>query len=104
MAFMVANASVSISWMMSFARLRSSSGHDSISVKMSRVLHPTRLYISAKSWLGTVSVPSMSKMTPLSTRLSAGAGASAVWAFATMAEDRAQVVTLPVACLPREER
>ena len=108
MAFMVARASVSISWMMSFARLRSVSGHDSISVRMSRVLHPTRLYISAKSWLGTVSVPSMSKITPRSVRLSIGSpGGSAAWALATMLRViRTDVdVTLLVACPTcREER
>ena len=62
--------------MIAFALARRSSGHVSISDRMSFVSHPTRRYISWKSRFGTVSVPSMSNTAPTRRRRAARCGPS----------------------------
>mmetsp|Transcript_6540 Transcript_6540/g.24045 ORF Transcript_6540/g.24045 Transcript_6540/m.24045 type:complete len:278 (-) Transcript_6540:23-856(-) len=110
MRFIVRSASCSISWMIAFALARRSSGHASISDRMSFVSHPTRRYISWKSRFGTVSVPSMSNTAPTRRRRAARCGPSGANArgsgpaIATRDALRAEEATPRVTAETREVR
>lgn len=71
MIVVVRSASRSMSPMISYARVRRTSSHESTSPRISAVAQPTRRRISVKSSAAlTHSVPSMSKTTPLMVRFS----------------------------------
>lgn len=71
MIVVVRSASRSMSPMISYARVRRASSHESTSPRISAVAQPTRRRISVKSSAAlTHSVPSMSKTTPLMVRFS----------------------------------